>query len=266
MAFRAVAGPGPPRCSRCTSPPLGLDRRTSTLVVFAPPSERSGGRRPPLSRWPPLSRFVRRCPSVEVTSARPLPGASSLRARRATAVPCSAFVVSRHLDGLLRAPGRGLVASHSRPGVQRVSRSPYSEASEDAPMLEQPSPRCGSNPPKSLPRQQPHRVTTAVAPLPLPLAQPTSRRFSTDESLAPGAVADSPNARSFHGLCFPSKVSPTSPRRHPRAPATSPRQFAGSPVPEGRDETTLARSVRSRRSCSRWLPVSAPARHPRATG
>jgi hypothetical protein len=182
---------------------------------FAPPSERSGGRRPPLSRWPPLSRFVRRCPSTEVTGARPLPGASSLRARRATAVPCSAFVVSHHHDGLLRAPSRGPVASHSRSGVQRVSRSSYPEASEDAPTLEQPSPRCGSNPPKSLPRRQPHRVTTAVAPLPLPLAQPTSRPFSTDESLAPGAVADSPNARSFHGLCFPSKVSPPSPHHAP---------------------------------------------------
>jgi hypothetical protein len=34
---------------------------------------------------------------------------------------CSVFVVSHHLDGLLRADGCGLIASHNRPGVRYVS-------------------------------------------------------------------------------------------------------------------------------------------------
>ena len=101
------------------------------------------------------------------TNARPLPGASSLRAGGTTTMPCSAFVVSHHLDGLLRVLGRGLVASHTRTRVHHVSCVPSRHLLPKAPMVPSwHSPQRGSYPPKSLPRQQPYCITAAVALLP----------------------------------------------------------------------------------------------------
>jgi hypothetical protein len=86
--------------------------------------------------------------------------------------------------------------------------------------------RRGSYPTKSFPRQQPYRITAAVALLPFtppegmtppvtPVAErpsqrrletcSTSRRYSTDESVAACGRCRQHAARSFHGLGSPSR-------------------------------------------------------------
>jgi hypothetical protein len=65
--------------------------------------------------WPPLRQHTQHTSTPGPKPFGPAPpGAGS----------CSAYVVSHHLDGLLRVPDRGLVASHNRPGVRRVSSIP----------------------------------------------------------------------------------------------------------------------------------------------
>jgi hypothetical protein len=74
---------------------------------------------------------------------------------------CSVLVVSHHLDGFLRAAACGFVAPRCRPwGSPRFLPRP--------PELREPgrhrhSPRRGSYPSKSFPRQQPRRITATVA-------------------------------------------------------------------------------------------------------
>lgn len=124
MTFRAVADSGPPRYSRHCLPSVSLDRWTFTLLGFYLPFRALGGS---------LALALACTASLEIRSkvsppprsaACPLPGASSLRARGTTAWPCSAFVVSRHLDGFLHTSVCELVASHSRSGVHHVSCFP----------------------------------------------------------------------------------------------------------------------------------------------
>ena len=83
---------------------------------------------------------------------------------------CSARVVSHHLDGFLRTGAAGLLHPADDSGVQRVSSLRLPDAPEDVLVRRRPSPRRESYPSKSSPRQQPYRITAAVALLPLPLA------------------------------------------------------------------------------------------------
>jgi hypothetical protein len=129
----------------------------------------TSSKRPP-ERWshlaagPPLVRFA--SPLSRHLRARPLPGASSLRHDAAKRRTCSALVVSHHLDGLLRARARGLVASRYRSGVRRVSIAAEPVPSED-----------GGGPPCDLPATRVHtlrrvslvdsryHITVALCPL-----------------------------------------------------------------------------------------------------
>jgi len=115
-----------------------------------------------LSAGPPLVRFA--CPSADISCARPLPGASSLRFDAATCRTRSARVVSHHLDGLLRTQVRGLVASRSRPGFvafwKRRSRSRPKTVAD----LRASSPRRGFTPFEECPRRQ--QVPHHCGPLP----------------------------------------------------------------------------------------------------
>jgi hypothetical protein len=187
-------------------------------------------------------RFVRRSPLRRESGARPLPGASSLRACGANRRPCSAFVVSHHLDGLLRASGRGLVASHTRTGVHPVSYFPRPSRPKTSrlalalpvmrfvPSEVSPSPAAVLHHCSRCPRA----VTACAADFEALLRRRV--RSATDR-------CRSVNARSFHGLCVPSKVSPPSLRVLPlRAlPGIPPRV----PRPVPKDEPTLVESVRS---------------------
>jgi hypothetical protein len=124
MTFRTVAGPGPPRCSRCCTPSFSLDRWTFTLLGFYLPFRALGGSLAPALACTSSLEIRSKVAPPPISAVCPLPGASSLRARGSTAWPCSAFVVSHHLDGLLHTSVCELVASHSRSGVHHVSCFP----------------------------------------------------------------------------------------------------------------------------------------------
>jgi len=107
---------------RSASPP-DRNREPPTLVSLASTSACSLHCRHRLSPTPPLLGFERR-PTTDTPAARQLAGASSRRPRGTTRWACSAYVVSHHLDGLLRAPDRGFVAPHNRSRVRCVSPPP----------------------------------------------------------------------------------------------------------------------------------------------
>lgn len=135
-------------------------------------------------------------------------------------------------------PAAGLLHPATDPGVHpRFFRSastcrPTTEVTvRDLDTRPLPS-RRGSYPTKSFPRQQPYRITAAVAFLPFtppevmtppvtPVAErpsqrrletcSTSRRFSTDESVAACGRCRQHAARSFHGLCSPSRSAWSAP-------------------------------------------------------
>jgi len=117
---------------RSASPP-DRNRKSPTLVSLASSSECSLHCQHRLSPMPPLMGFVIR-PTTDVPVARQLAGASSQRPCGTTRLACSAYVVSHHLDGLLRASSRGFVAPRNRSGVRCVSHPPGANtlASEEA--------------------------------------------------------------------------------------------------------------------------------------
>jgi len=180
-------------------------------------------------------------------SARQLPPRPITRLRHRPRLPARAFetrsvlVVSRHLDGLLRAPhrnesGTGPTSGRTRSqvycnllptGVRRVSAagdSPRDVAVTCRVHIAASSRRVHT--PRRFPRQQPHRVTTAVAPLTFrprrPMGSNPPKRTSTHLSsrnsrlrgVAPlpsrGAARLLPVAGHliFHGLCSPSRYVP----------------------------------------------------------
>jgi hypothetical protein len=79
----------------------------------------------------------------------------------------SVLVVSLHLDGFLHTGAAGLLHPADDSGVRRVSGSGSRWHPEVLPERSPPSPRRESYPSKSSPHQQPHRITAAVALLPL---------------------------------------------------------------------------------------------------
>jgi hypothetical protein len=176
------------------------------LLILSSPSERSRKRWNRLSLVPPLMGFECR-PPTGIPPARPLPGAEApFGSTLPSADSCSALVVSHHHDGLLRAEVTGLLHPATGQGFAafhacRLSAAPEGEAGGRGQ-----SPRRGSHPSKSSPHQQPHRITAAVAFLPLPSCpawvpteigvradrHPPRRGTYTRDSLPPGAGGPAP--------------------------------------------------------------------------
>jgi hypothetical protein len=104
---------------------------------------------------------------------------------------CSVHVVSHHLDGFLRTRAVGLL--RPTPGLEvhcvsadRDPRSPRTEV-RDTVGGQPPSPQCGCHPSKGYPRQQPYRITAALAFLPLPsLGSPRGRHLPRSPLLVNG--------------------------------------------------------------------------------
>jgi hypothetical protein len=107
-------------------------------------------------------------PSTVHPQPRPLPPRPRTRlwpVGTTRARSCSALVVSHHLDGLLRVCARRSVAPCSR---SWGSRPFWLRPHEPAQALDREPDHPGrARTLRSLPRRQPHRVSTAVAPLPL---------------------------------------------------------------------------------------------------
>jgi hypothetical protein len=122
-------------------------RRTSLRVI-----------RPPLRRHIQRAGFSHDGPRVVASCIRCQPNAGS------------AFVVSLHHDGLLRAPAPGLLQPGTDHGVHCVSafREPDRQTSLALWLIRKASPQRGSYPSTNSPRQQPYRITAAVALLRLP--------------------------------------------------------------------------------------------------
>lgn len=115
------------------------------------------------------------CPLADMPAARPLPGAEA---------PIGPMGTSHRVKFRPRGSspprrfpphgGRGFVAPRSQTRVRRVSRSPGPDARGRPKTVRSTgpsqwrSPRRGSHPSKSSLRRQPHRITAAVASLPLP--------------------------------------------------------------------------------------------------
>jgi hypothetical protein len=129
---------------------------------------------------PPLMGFVRLFPFADIPGARPLPRAESEdKVRFGPAVPTANHVPSSRFltastgcsvlqaAGLLRPAASRRVHCVLRPMVARAPEAPPRRMSETVGPAER-APQCGSHPPKSSPRQQPYRITAAVALLSLP--------------------------------------------------------------------------------------------------
>jgi hypothetical protein len=149
---------------------------------------------------------------------------------------CSARVVSHHLDGLLRTGACGFVAPRFRPlgslrfvpSVPRLRRG-----GGDLPVF----PAMRSYPSKGSPRQQPYRITAAVAPLPLPRTRtpPTCRKGVPPHPKAPRwAEVDDGGALVHRGepphRCRSVDEQGVTPAPHELRSALDHR--AGSPLPE----------------------------------
>jgi hypothetical protein len=169
-------------------------------------------------------------PAKPKLNPRPKPGRTCRSTSRGPTVPTASHVPSPWFlttstaystlstAGLLHpAAGPGVHARFLRVASRCRLKSRYLDTFP-------PSSRRVSYPPKSFPRQQPFRITAAVAFLPLtppkgvaPPVTPvsrcpsqcrletssTSRPFSTDESVATHRRFRRRAARSFHGLCSP---------------------------------------------------------------
>jgi len=123
------------------------------------------------------------CPSADLPDVQVSPTSSrrtTLRMPGTTRTSRSAFVVSLHHDGLLRTSAPGLLHPGTDPGVHCVSAFPEPESGTTAPrkressgprpwLCQEASPQRGSYPSTNSPRQQPYRITAAVALLRLPL-------------------------------------------------------------------------------------------------
>ena len=116
-----------------------------------------------------LSRsFV--CPSADISSAQVSPTSPRrvpLRMSGTTRTSCSDSVVSLHRAGFLCAPAPGLLHPGTGHGVHCVSAFPGPEiGTNPSPWpCQEASPQRGSYPSTNSPRQQPYRITAAVAPL-----------------------------------------------------------------------------------------------------
>jgi hypothetical protein len=172
--------------------PLRSKPEPTTLLTLASPSKRSPERWSRLAAGPPLMRFA--CPSTDMTCARPLPGASSLRpdaAKRRVPFRPRGFAPPRRLPPHT---ARGFVAPRSRSGVHRVS-----DVSEPVPSTSirrsrserwrtsrASSPRRGSHPSKSVlvdSRSPRHRGSFAFLPFP---ARPIGDHGENRGALGPG--------------------------------------------------------------------------------
>jgi len=229
---------------RCRPGPRGVPFRRpfrpkpepTTLMTLASPSKLSLERWSRLAAGPPLVRFA--CPSTDISRARPLPGASSLRLDSATCRARSVRVVSHHLDGLLRTRARGFVAPRSRSGFAAFRLVSEPVPSED-----------GGGPPRPLPAARVH----------------TLRRVSS-------STAGAASLRSVALLSLPAHVSPSprpKPRRamspgtaEPKSSAHGSRGVADRPKPES---DPLARAVISSTVKLRSAANGGPPRH-RGTG
>jgi hypothetical protein len=156
------------------APPTDRSRFAEALVSSTSPSKRSkdGGNR--LAPTPPLLGFAKCALSPtclpRVHSREPKPPS----ARWVPAIGSSSVhVVPPHLDGFLRAEVAGLLHPAAGPGFVafHAHRGLLPEAVRRRSGARDPqwrSPRRGSHPSKSSLRRQPHRITAAVASLPLP--------------------------------------------------------------------------------------------------
>jgi hypothetical protein len=183
-----------------------------------------------------------RTPSPSTDPAeRPLPQAlpPASAPERPSLESCSVLVVSHHLDGFLRSEVAGLLHPAAGHGVRCVSHTPVPEpartASRSLGGRRKCRPRSAFHTPRRIPRQQPHHVTVAVAPLPFAtaLARPSDARrcrraprspTCAERRLRGVAPPPSPDTRpnvaarfrilSFPGLCSPSRsfAPPTAPR------------------------------------------------------
>jgi hypothetical protein len=166
MAFDRCR-PGPPGCFRhvCLLRPKPREDDHHGLIVSF--RALAGALELPLGSS--SSHGIRVSPSRRYTSRRPLPGAE---APFGPALPHagsrSTLVVSRHLDGFLRTGVTGLLHPATDQGFAAFHACRRPEPSEDDSTRRGQSPRRGSHPSKTFPRQQPHRITAAVAFLPLP--------------------------------------------------------------------------------------------------
>ncbi len=114
------------------------------VLVCAPPSTYLLPVHSPMTLPPPFGPDTVKCPSH---------------------VPS---VVSLHLDGLLRADASGLLHPKAdRGSLHFAMHTPSAIGRNQPPMAaKHHSAQCGSHPSKNSPRQQPYRVTAAVALLP----------------------------------------------------------------------------------------------------
>lgn len=188
--------------------------------------------------------FVRFFPFADVPGARSLPRPMSEDIVRfgSTVPPANRVPSSRFLTvstgcsvlqaaGLLRPAASHRVHCVLRPMVARAPEAPPKRMSETVGPVER-APQCGSHPPKSSPRQQPYRITAALALL--SLLSGALHKCSTPRPGRP------PHRRSSDGEVV----------SHPRRCRNS---CSSNPV--GRAWTTLAPSSNTRCRASKSVPL-----------
>ena len=137
-------------------------------MILASPSERSRKRWKRLSADPPLMGFVV-CPAADMPRARPLREAEASvgpTVPPASHVPPSWFRTTSTVCSAQRVAGLLHPAASQGFAAFRVLPPPASPESDRGGRGQ--SPRRGSHPSKSSPRQQPYRITAAVAFVLLP--------------------------------------------------------------------------------------------------
>ena len=213
LGLRAVAGLGLQGLS-LASAVLSRSFGTTAFVAFASPTERLQKRWNRLSLVPPLLGFECR-PSAGIPSARPLPGAEApFGPTLPHAGSRSALVVSHHLDVLLRTKVTGLLHPATSLGFAAFRACRFPATPEGAQFIGLLSPRRGSHPSKTSPRQQPYHITVVIC---LPAV-----------TVLPGAGPD-------RGRCPcrppPTEVSGVHPKSLPAGHRVALPRGAGWPVP-----------------------------------
>jgi hypothetical protein len=138
---------------------------SSLLQSVTPPELAPWGRRCRRSSVPPLMGFAF-APLPTSLCSRPLPPDPKIKLRRPTSTPtaCSALMVSHHHDGFLRERAVSLLRLTAGLRFAAFPSSPSTSTAEAAdPERFSTSPQRVSHPSKDSPRQQPYRVTAAVA-------------------------------------------------------------------------------------------------------
>jgi hypothetical protein len=134
-------------------------------------------------------------PPAGIPSARPLPEAeASFGPTLPSADSRSTLMVSHHLDGFLRARVTGLLHPATSQGFAAFHACRRPAPPEGGAIRRVHSPRRGSHPSKTSPRQQPYRITAAVAFLSLPSCP---ARFPTEV----GVLADRHTPRRVTYTC-----------------------------------------------------------------